>query len=292
MTMIYLVFTLVSLFTRFGGHFLKLDKYLENNQIMKPEEKYLTKLLLLAAMGLFMTISTTRATPSTQIWIPSTDFQKFKTFHLGLDNYFRLKNQAYHSRGAGMFDAGLTMGILPFKKIQAEAGIDYLYMGDGIYDNNPVYFNIKAGTPENCLFKGSPAFALGVYNLGTKSKLTNYNVVYALIAKTIPVIGRVSAGYYSGNKNLLVDENSKKSNSGILLSVDRPMTEISDKLWLAIDYQGGKNYIGALNFGFSWSFSSNTSVIFAYDIYNNNKVLYNSKDKNLNSITIQLDINF
>jgi hypothetical protein len=231
---------------------------------MKTGEKYLAKMLLLVATGFLLTISSTRATPSTQIWILSTDIQKFKTFHLGLDNYFRLRNQAFHSRGAGIFDGGLTVGILPFKKVQAEAGIDYLYMGDGIYDNNPVYFNFKAGTPENCLFKGAPAFAFGVYNLGTKSNLTNYNVVYALIAKTIPVIGRVSAGYYSGNKKLLIDENGKISNGGILLSWDRSMTEISDKLWLAVDYQGGKNYLGALNFGFSWSFSSNTSVIFGY----------------------------
>jgi len=251
------------------------------------------KLIIIIIPFLLISMSNfVSGTPSTQIWILSTDFQKFKTFHLGLDNYFRLKNQAYQSRGAGIFDGGLTAGILPFKKIQAEAGIDYLYMGDGIYDKSPVYFNMKAGTPESSLFKGSPAFAFGVYNLGTKSNLTNYNVVYALIAKTIPVIGRVSAGYYSGNNKLLVDENGIKSNSSLLLSLDRSMTEISDKLWMAIDYQGGKNYLGALNFGFSWSFSSNTSVIFAYDIYNNNKVLYNSKDKNLNSMTIQLDINF
>ena len=231
-------------------------------------------------------------TPSTQIWIISTDFQKFKTFHLGIDNYLRLENQAYHSRGAGIFDCGLTAGVLPFKKLQAEIGVDYINMGDGIYDTNPVYFNAKIGTPEGALFKGSPAITVGGYNFGTKNSLTNYNVAYALIAKTIPIIGRVSAGYYYGNKKLLVDENNKKSNSGILLSLDRQMTEISDKLWMAVDYQSGRSYLGALNAGFSWSFSSNVSVIFAYDIYNNKNVYYNSKDLNLNTITMQLDINF
>jgi len=231
-------------------------------------------------------------TPSTQIWIISTDFQKFKTFHLGIDNYLRLENQAYHSRGAGIFDCGLTAGVLPFKKLQAEIGVDYINMGDGIYDTNPVYFNAKIGTPEGALFKGSPAITIGGYNFGTKNNLTNYNVAYALIAKTIPIIGRVSAGYYYGNEKLLVDENNKKSNSGILLSLDRQMTEISDKLWMAVDYQSGRSYLGALNAGFSWSFSSNVSVIFAYDIYNNKNVYYNSKDLNLNTITMQLDINF
>ena len=251
------------------------------------------KQIILSISFLFVSVSNyISGTPSTQIWITSTDFQKFKTFHLGLDNYIRLKNQAYHSRGAGIFDCGLTAGILPFEKLQAEVGIDDLNMGDGIYDTNPIYFNAKVGTPEGALFKGSPAITFGGYNFGTKTNLTNYNVAYALIAKTIPIIGRVSAGYYYGNQKLLVDENNKKSNNGILLSIDRQMTEISDKLWMAVDYQAGKNYLGALNVGFSWSFSSNVSVIFGYDIYNNNKVYYNSKDLNINSFTMQLDINF
>lgn len=248
---------------------------------------FLPTLLLLALVS-----NLAIGTPSTQIWIPSTDFQKFKTLHLGIDNYLRLKNQDNLSRGAGVYDLGLTTGILPFEKFQAEAGVDYLYMGDGIYDKSPVYFNLKVGTPEGALFKGSPAIAIGGYNFGTKTNLTNYNVTYGLIAKTIPVLGRISAGYYVGNKKILLDENGKKSNSGVLLSLDRAMTEISDKLWFAVDYQGGKNYLGALNIGFSWSFSSNVSVIFAYDIYNNHKVAYNTNNLNVNSFTTQLDINF
>ncbi len=34
---------------------------------------------------------TAYATPSTQIWIPSTDIQPFKTFHLNIDSYIRTK---------------------------------------------------------------------------------------------------------------------------------------------------------------------------------------------------------
>lgn len=231
-------------------------------------------------------------TGSTQIWIPSTDFQKFKTLHLGIDNYIRVKNQDDATRGAGVYDIGLTAGILPWDKFQAEVGIDYLGMGDGIYDKSPVYFNFKFGTPEGALFKGSPAIAFGGQNFGTKTNLTNYNVVYGLLAKTVPFIGRLSAGYYVGNSKILVDEKSAKANSGVLLSLDRPMTEISDKLWFAVDYQGGTNYLGALNVGFSWAFTSKISVIFAYDIYNNKNVAYNTKDLNVNSFTTQLDINF
>ena len=250
------------------------------------------KKITLIAFSLLAICTVALGTGSTQIWIPSTDFQKFGTYHLGIDNYIRIKNQTALSRGAGIYDFGLTTGILPFDKFQAEAGFDYLTMGDGIYDKSPVYFNLKLGTPEGALFKGSPAIAFGGNNFGTKKSLTNYNVVYGLMAKTIPVLGRISAGYYAGNGKLLLDENLKKANSGLLLSWDRPMTEISDKLWLAVDYQGGKSYLGALNLGFSWAFSSNVSVIFGYDIYNNKNVAYNSKDLNVNSFTTQLDINF
>lgn len=246
--------------------------------------------IILFMTGLFLT-ELTFSTPSTQLWIPSTDFQKWKTLHLGLDNYIRT-SKINGVRGAGIFDGGLTFGFLPFDKFQGEIGIDYLSMGDSNYDDYPVYFNAKLGFPEGALFKGSPAIAVGAYNFGLKKDLTDYNIVYGEVAKTIPILGRISVGYYSGNKKLLVDENLNKKNSGILLSWDRTMSEISDKLWLCVDYQGGNNYLGALNFGASWAFSKNVSVIFAYDVYNNRNAYYNTNNQNANSFTAQVDINF
>jgi hypothetical protein len=249
------------------------------------------KIFVIIAVMYFTGIEFSYSTPSTQIWIPSTDFQKWKSMHLGLDNYIRTARTG-GVRGAGIFDLGLTTGLLPFEKFQGEIGIDYLIMGDNNYDNYPVCFNAKIGFPENALFKNSPSIAVGAYNIGLKTNLTNYNIVYGLIAKTIPFLGRISAGYYTGNEKLLVDENLRKTNSGILLSWDRSISEISDKLWLAVDYQGGKNYLGALNFGASWSFSKNVSVILGYDIYNNKQAFYNTNNQNANSFTAQVDINF
>jgi hypothetical protein len=249
------------------------------------------KLFSILAIAFFIGNELSFATPSTQIWIPSTDFQKWKSMHLGLDNYIRT-SKTNGVRGAGIFDLGLTTGLLPFEKFQGEIGVDYLSMGDNIYDDHPVYFNAKIGFPESAMFKGSPALAIGGYNFGLKKDLTNYNIIYGEIAKTIPVIGRLSVGYYTGNKKLLVDENLNKANNGILISWDRTMTEISDKLWLAVDYQGGKNYLGALNFGAAWAFSKNVSVILGYDIYNNKNAYYNTNNQNANSFTAQVDINF
>ena len=47
------------------------------------------------------------------------------------------------------------------------------------------------------------------------------------------------------------------------------MSEISDKLWLCVDYQGTQSGYGAINYGFAWKFTNNVSAIVGYDIYNN-----------------------
>lgn len=111
---------------------------------MKNHVKSLAKLMLVMAIGFMMTVNGAKGTPSTIVWIPSVDFQGFNSWHLGIDNYIRAQDDN-GVRGAGIYDAGITVGILPFKKFQAEIGIDYLSMGDRVYDTHPVYFNGKVG---------------------------------------------------------------------------------------------------------------------------------------------------
>jgi hypothetical protein len=104
-----------------------------------------------------------------------------------------------------------------------------------------------------------------------------------MAGKTFPVIGRLEVGYFSGNKKLLVDlSTGKADNSGVLLSWDRMIPEISENLWLAVDYQGTKSSFGALSYGLAWSFSKNVSVIFARDVFNADIP---------STFTMQLDIN-
>ncbi len=246
-------------------------------------KKIITKLAAAAALTMALA-APAMATPSTQIWIPSTDIQAYKTGHLGIDNYIRTTS---HDGGNNFYDIGLTAGVLPFEKIQAEIGIDYLDGGiNSTADKSPFYFNGKIGTPEDAWFKGSPAIAGGLYNAGTKLGVTTQNIAYGLVAKTLPVIGRLSVGGYHGSKTAL----GSGQNNGVLASWDRTMSEISDKLWMAVDYQSGNSYMGALNFGVSWAFSKNVSVIFGYDIYNNTDISTGGGGQN--TFTTQLDINF
>ena len=251
--------------------------------------KKTTKIFALAMTLIAAATGTALATPSTQIWIPSTDVQAYKTVHLGIDNYIRTSKNGVASN---TFDGGITVGVLPFEKLQLEVGGDYMETGTSSpADSSPFYFNAKLGTPEDSLFKGSPALAAGGYNWGTKLGVTTQNISYVLAAKTLPAfgavpsLGRISAGYYHGSGKVLVDREGKAANDGVLLSWDRTMSEISDKLWMAVDYQSGNSAVGALNFGISWAFSKNVSLIVAYDIYND------SYTGGKNSITTQLDIN-
>jgi len=259
----------------------------------------ISKVLILATTLTIAAAGVAMATPSTQIWIPSTDVQAYKTFHLGIDNYIRADKNSDGTRGSNVYDIGPVVGFLPFEKLQGELGFDFLGNSTDPNDNHPWSGNIKLATPEDSLFKMSPAIAVGGYNLGpalSKSVapgvVSGQNIIYGLVAKTLPTLGtvpslgRLSAGYYRGSERALINTSGNSANDGVLLSWDRTMTEISDKLWMAVDYQGGNNTDGALSFGASWNFAKNVSVIFGYDIYNKRALA------GQNTFTTQLDINF
>ncbi|MBI5286701.1 MAG: hypothetical protein HY878_03820, partial [Deltaproteobacteria bacterium] len=197
---------------------------------------------------------------------------------------------------------GLTVGVLPFEKVQLEVGFDHItgygFSSSSDLDESPMYFNAKLGIPEGAFGQYFPAFAVGGYAFGTKddgearagrtaNPGTDYNIFYTKVAKTINPLGRFSVGYYRGNKKLLVDENGAEEEDGVLLCWERTMSEISEKLWLAVDYMGGDNSFGAISYGFSWQFSPNVSVIFAYVDQNNDKLAFVE-----DWFTVQVDINF
>lgn len=240
------------------------------------------KSLVMGVIGAVMIGGVAYATPSTQIWIPSTDIQPYKKVHFGADTYIKTASQDNGVTEPTVTNLGLTVGVLPWEKFQMEVGIDYRDIGGN--HAYPLLFNAKVGIPEDALYKYSPAIAVGGYDFGTKSDVTDNNLFYALVAKTIGKLGRLSAGYYTGNDKLLIKTDGTKDNDGVLLSWDRTISEISDKLWLAVDYQGGKSAYGALSFAFAWKFAPNVGVIYGYDIYNESALKPTA--------TIQLDIDF
>jgi hypothetical protein len=249
------------------------------------------KNIVLFVIGLVLLAFTpANATPSTYIWIPALDIQPFLNPHFGWDSYVT----TYQGTLPGVtLNGGLTMGVLPFKKVQMEVGVDFR-------DNNglhtyPFLFNAKIGTPEDAFFPYQPGVVAGMYDVGFVKDLNSYNIAYGLIGKTIWKLGRFSIGGYKGGvgadpKALFYVNsdtntvNRKVSDAGIMAAWDRMMPEISDKLWLCVDYQSGYSGYGALNFGFAWYFTPNVSVIYGYDIYMDGEALKPTA-------TVQVDIN-
>lgn len=246
----------------------------------------------LAAVMIFLTLvfmaGIAHATPSTTYWTPMTvDIQPYGVLHLGVDNYFTVFRKAANGGGSFPADFGLTLGVLPSEKIQMEIGVDLLESSD-----YPLYFNGKIGTPEDALFKGSPTFQIGIFNVGTKNNVTNQNIVFGVIGKTIPGVGRISAGPYAGNKKVLVDKDGNKENTGFMAAFDRGFIPVKDKegneyskIVFAADYASGKNAIGGGGFGLYYYFTKDISLLTGPVWFNEEAI--NGKWK----WTIQLDIN-
>lgn len=266
----------------------------------------LGKILASTVLAVAMACGSAMATPSTQIWIPSPDVKAFKDIHIDVDNYMRFSPKA--DGGPNYYNLGVSAGVLPYENIKLELGVDMLMtslQNDNQADNHPFYFNAKLGTPEDAFgVKGLPAFAVGAYNLGTYDKPANglstrQNIVYGLVGKTLPVVGRFSVGGYYGSSRALAttgNPSGSKNNSGVMASWDRSMPEISDKLWLAVDYMSGNNANGEISVGGSWAFNKNVSLIvgavFFNPFYNvgtgDNGTIPGGKP----ALTTQLDISF
>jgi hypothetical protein len=125
--------------------------------------------VLLVVAALMLVPSLARATPSTTYWAPSTAAcQAWRVPHVTYDTYFG-RGPTAGSRGAPNYpmDTGLTMGVFPSNKVQAEVGFDLLLPSE-----DPLFLNAKLCTPESSLFKGSPALSAGIYNLGFKEGVT------------------------------------------------------------------------------------------------------------------------
>ena len=242
-------------------------------------------------------IGIAQATPSSTFWTPMTpDIQSYGVAHIGVDNYFSVGNKTSDESAINnsfATDVGLTVGVLPFEKIQMEIGVDYLGPSD-----YPVYFNAKIGTTEDALFKWSPALQIGIFNVGTKrndegqQNGTDQNVVYGVIGKTIPYLGRLSVGPYIGNSAVLRSSTRDAQDKGFMIAFDRGFLQVKDKegnefnrIVFAADYASGKNSIGGGGFGVYYYFTKDISLLTGPVWFNDSGI--NGRWK----WTVQLDIN-
>src|SRR5450759_1172440 len=166
------------------------------------------RILLIAST--FLTAGMVFATPSTTYWTPdTTDIQSYRVLHVGVDDYFTVQRKQDNNAGQFPTDLQMELGVLPFDKVQAEAGVDYMQPQD-----DPFMANAKIGSPEDVWFTGSPAINVGLFNVGTQRGVTDYDIMDVLIGKTIPVFGRLFVVGYLGNGGTLVNSKGDTDNIG------------------------------------------------------------------------------
>lgn len=218
------------------------------------------------------------ATPSTTFWTPCTTYvQPFAVPHITYDSYFT---------GSGDFptDVGLTVGLLPFKKFQAEAGFDMFLPG-----NYPLQMNARAGTPEDSFFKYQPGINVGILGIGFKEDVNDFNVLHLNIGKTIPFLGSISAGFYKGlNKNLFVSSEADTEDTGFMVAYYRTLEPLTDRVAITADWMSGKNVFGGGGAGLYFWFSKTVDLIMGWVWFNDTGI--NPYQKGI--FTIQLDIDF
>jgi len=257
------------------------------------------------------------ATPTTEFWTPATiDVQPYKVWHLGIDNYFTIGRAPSSQIGTGAFatDVGLTVGVLPYEKLNLEVGVDMLEPIDtmvcsGALNNGNVIsqcgtvvsglsFNFKFGIPEGALFKWAPGIAVGMFDIGTVHQVTDMNIADLIVGKTIGNLGRIHVGGYLGSSSsALMHENGDLANAtknlGFMVAYDRGFLNVKDKegneyskIGLGIDYASGKNYIGGYGLGVAYYFTKDISVLSGPVVFNDQVI--NGRWK----YSTQLDINF
>ena len=201
-----------------------------------------------ALVSLFM-VNTVIATPSTVYWTPCTTyFQPFMKGHIGYDSYVRESSMLAN-------DYGFTVGVLPFKEVQAEIGYDALLPAAGGF-KDASYLNAKIGLPENTLLP--VGLQVGVFNLGFDKGVTDYDVMYAVLGKTFDNIGTFVVGGYLGNKALLYNDNGNPNESGVMFSYTSPQI---GKVILCGDVMSGNNALSAWGAGIYYYFADNITLL-------------------------------
>ena len=190
------------------------------------------------------------STPTTLFWAPSTAaVQRFAVLHLTYDTYFWPGSSRSAAHPVVL---GVTVGVLPFERLQLEAGFDGV-----LPTSDPLLLNAKLGSPEDALFAGSPAWAVGIFDAGV-TDATALNIAYAVLGKRTP-LGAVSAGGYVGSARLLRSSSGAVHRAGLLggialrpLAVNRPWLDHVEVRW---DVLTGKNVAGATGGGIGLFFT-------------------------------------
>jgi hypothetical protein len=212
--------------------------------------------LLLAAAAL-LPARAARATPSTTFWTPATTYtQPYLLPHLSYDTYVA-------EQGFLQNTYGLTVGVLPFEKLQGEIGFDLFYPG---FTADYFQVNAKLTVPEGSLAKWAPGLSFGISNVGFETDVSDYNLLHATLGKTTPIGVFGVGGYYGAGSDVLwTNSEGDEERAGFQASWVSPDLKLGfaglDKLVFAADVSTGKNWFAAAGGGVALYFSSAVAVL-------------------------------
>lgn len=214
------------------------------------------KKTVLALLALSAQLS---AVPSTVFWTNcTTAVQEYGTAQICLIDYFSVFNRRGHGSSLPT-DFGFTVGLLDWKNIHGEAGIDYLGGTD-----DPLFFNAKLGVEQDKLFKGAPSFSVGVFNWGTRYRTherTNQNIVDFIVGRTLSSGHALYFGAFHGSRTI------GKNRLGLMAAVQLNFKKTKDchdkefyRWQLSADAATGKNTIGGAGVSMAYYFTPDISL--------------------------------
>lgn len=253
-------------------------------------KKALEAVALAALLG---TATAAYATPSTTFWTPATTYtQPYLVPHITYDTYVAEK-------GLLQNDYGLTIGVLPFEKLQGEVGVDVFYPGlpgptGPTYTKDNLYLNGKLTLPENAYSPYQPGLSVGIQSVGFKKDYSDYDHMHATLAKTFEYVGNVAVGgYYGGNKKLYAGSSGAIDRAGFMAAWTSPDLNIKvtglDKIVFLADYASGKNVFGAFGAGIGFYFTPAIDILTGPVWFNDSK-LFKSLYGTDFMWTVQLDV--
>lgn len=198
--------------------------------------RYTFSFLLLLATVLVM------ASPSTVVFMPSTDIQYDKTWHLG-QAVFILRDES-----RTVTDQALTYGVSP----RIEAGVDAF----SPY-TKPVVLNAKVLLTEPGV--ADVPIAVGIYNVGAANTELDNRVAYIVGSKSTPAGYRISFGAYTANENVVGDEHT-----GAMVGAEYS----KGSWWYGADFISGQNAIGTANVAVCHNFTPTMGVLVGDTRYN------------------------
>jgi hypothetical protein len=197
------------------------------------------------------------ATPSTTFWTPATTYtQPFAVPHLTYDTYFG-------EQGALQIDTGLTVGVLPFEKVQAEIGFDLFYPG---LTQDFFQLNGRLTLVEGAVAPWSPSLSVGIANAGFEEDVSDYHLLHATLGKATPFGLLGVGGYYGAGSDVLwTSSEGDENRAGFMASWVSPDV-VPDlpglqKVNVLADVATGENWLGGFGGGVALYFTPAVALL-------------------------------